>query len=235
MDQTPVDTFLDRAPSEEPPHLRWAERPSRVGSLAIRHRQGLGVSLRFFLGMYVPLAVVAGGLALSESFQDWQLQSYWQGSEVTWPVLGWFGLFVLVLGGYTGTAALMLWTYGTVAVVRNWTPTRLSPRLAAWGWLIPFVNFVVPVRTVRLMARGSAPGPSGSLLRLGAWWRLSWAALLATSVVGGLLPLSNSSPQAQHEVFMRSMSAIAGFAALWAAIGFFFVGRVNLSLAPKQD
>lgn len=153
-----------------------------------------------------------------------------------------------------GFVVLALWTYGTVILVRAHPDDGPSPALAAWGWVLYYLNFVWPVLTVRWLSRRLDGRQSTTHLRAaGMVWWVTWVAAQGGTFLGFIVltivtsPFPDRFPDAVTEVemlaffldytarFVRFSAVFSALLAVWSAIGVFYVSRVERALAASES
>ena len=154
------------------------------------------------------------------------------------------GMFWVQLAGYATTAVLVfwiVWSYRSAhnALALGRTGARQSPGWVIAGWLIPFVNFVLPYQTVSDLWRSSDPEAAqgdewrtrGPERRVALWWAAYLAGvlgyvLLVLDVLAGGLDASAAKPW---------FSAVRGVQAVGALLGAWIVWEITLRQARLQE
>lgn len=144
-------------------------------------------------------------------------------------------LAVVAFLTYLATAVVwIVWQFRAAKNVEAWgVRTRHTPGWVIAGWLIPFVNLVIPARTMHDVLRGSRQDPSLSSLAsnrptelLVGWW---WFAFLGTNVARTIASNLYDNLQDANDFYVWALANVAYALATIAAavLAFVLVRRVR--------
>ena len=238
-DMHPSDPWQPPDPWQQIPNPPWAGTGAPVPTgEPLRSVTGLGTALLALLicdaaisvfdlldtglGVNLVRGIRAGNFTVSDS------------SLATLTTLESILNVVLVLT-YLATAVVwIVWQFRAAKNVEAWgVEARHTPGWVIAGWLIPFVNLVIPARSMQDVLRGSRSDPSLSRvaserpaeLLVGWWWFAFLGANIPRQIEGNLF----QNIQDPHDYYMWALANAAYVLVIIAAavLAFFLVRQVR--------